>query len=121
MSKAIKCGIKISRFIDVINRITKIVNRTLNSSSFIYDLEKDNTLAEINSTMAEYMVLSRSKISVNFSGEEAIAHIVHSNINIFELKINGSLERSINEAPNHRILGASKNVFSLFINGGSSV
>jgi hypothetical protein len=74
-----KWGIKISKFIDIINRSTRIVNRLINLSSAIYTVENISTFAEINKTVQEKSIPIGSAIKVNIIGVEATDIIFHSN------------------------------------------
>lgn len=74
-----KCGIKISRFIDRTNSRTKIVNRLINLSSFIYTVENINTFPEINNTTHENIIPIESATTENVIGVLNIDAIFHSN------------------------------------------
>lgn len=76
--RIIRWGMKIKRFIDRINKITRIVNRVINLSSDIYVEENFSTLAEINKTVLENKRPIGSQIRVRRIGVLEMGIITHS-------------------------------------------
>lgn len=73
-----RCGKKISMFIDITNSSTNTVNRLINLSSFIYTVENCSTLAEISRTVEENITPVVSRITVTMIGVDEILNRVHS-------------------------------------------
>ena len=71
-------GIKINKFIEIINVITKTVKRLINLSSDIYIVENFSTFAEIKITVVEYTKLVLSIIRVITTGAGIIGRRLHS-------------------------------------------
>jgi hypothetical protein len=75
-----KWGIKINRFIDIINNRTRVVKRLIKTSPCIYTVENIITLAEIKRTVHENIIPIGSAISVNIIGVQLIDIKFHSKI-----------------------------------------
>jgi hypothetical protein len=100
--RIIRWGMKINRFIDRINRITRIVNRVINLSSDIYDEENFSTLAEINRTVLENKRPMGSQTRVRRIGVLEMGIITHSRRIVELLCIDHSVEGSkINRRSSH--------------------
>jgi len=63
-----KCGRKISKFIDIMNIRTRMVNRFTNTSPCMYTVENIRTFAEIKRTVHENSMPIGSAINVNTTG-----------------------------------------------------
>lgn len=85
-SRKIRFGIKIRKNIDIINRITRIVNRWRNGSVCIYEDENFRTLAEIRRIVEAKIsaLLSRSTGSLRW--KEEIDMRSHSMMRVVEVK-----------------------------------
>lgn len=85
---------KINMFIDRMNRITKIENRLINLSSFMYEEENCMTLAEIIKTAQEKRILVGSAMRLRLMGVDEMVNKFHS-IMYFEFRSRVSRARIV--------------------------
>ena len=76
--RIIRWGKKINMFMERTNSNTKIVNRLINLSSFMYTVENFSTFAEIIITVHENISPIGSIITENITGVVEIVNRVHS-------------------------------------------